>query len=173
MSLSLYDVSVPVFRQYLTGLSGVLAKAQAHDGLDEAELAGFRFYADMLPFTVQILLCVTHSAGAVGVLRAQPYAMPAMDTLGTLAGAKAAIDAAIAYLDGVKPGDITVGDEDDVAFTNPRGSKMTFGAKDYVLTFAYGNFFFHVTTVYDMLRHKGVPIGKRDFMGGSKIRSMA
>jgi uncharacterized protein len=170
MALSLYDVSVPVFRQYLTGLSGVLAKAQAH-GLDEGELAGFRFYEDMLPFTVQILLSITHSAGAVGVLRGQPYAMPSMDTLGTLAGAKAAIDTAIAYLDGVKSADITVGEEDDVAFTNPRGIKMTFGARDYVLTFAYGNFFFHITTAYDMLRHEGVPIGKRDFMGGSKMRS--
>jgi len=76
MSLSLYDVSVPVFRQYLAGLSGVLAKAEAHcasGAVAEADIIGFRLYEDMLPFTFQVVQAIFHGAGAVGTLRGQPY----------------------------------------------------------------------------------------------------
>ena len=173
MSLSLYDVSVPVFRQYLGALSGVLAKAEAHcasGGLSESDIAGFRLYADMQPFTFQVMQSIAHSAGAVATLRGQSY--PRAEGLETLKGAKAAVEAAVAYLDGVKPTDISVDQDADVALQTPRGS-MTFTARDYLLTFAYGNFFFHVTTAYDILRHQGVPIGKRDFLGAVQVKAMA
>ena len=167
MSLSLYDVSAPVFRQYLAALSGVLEKAQAA-GLDEAELIGFRLYEDMQPFSFQVAQAVNHGAGAVANLRGETY--PRAQGLETLAACKAAVDAAVAYLDGVKPGDITIDDDGDVVLSNPRGS-MTFTARNYLLTFAYGHFFFHATTAYDILRHKGVEIGKRDFLGATQVKA--
>jgi hypothetical protein len=173
MSLSLYDVSVPVFRQHLAALSGVLAKAEAYcasGAVSEADLIGFRLYDDMLPFTFQVMQSIFHSAGAVGTLRGQPY--PRAEGLETLAGCKAAVDAAVAFLDGVKAADLTVATDTDVMLQTPRGA-MTFTARNYLLTFAYGNFFFHATTAYDILRHKGVPIGKRDFMGAVQIKAMA
>src|SRR5580658_5833846 len=105
MSFSLFDVSVPVFRQYLSGLSGVLAKAEAH-GLDEAELMGFRLYEDMQPFTFQVMQSIAHSAGAVATLRGETY--PRAADLTSLAACKAAVDAGVTYLDGVKSGDITL-----------------------------------------------------------------
>ena len=173
MSLSLYDVSVPVFRQYLAGLSGVLAKAEAHcasGAVTEADIIGFRLYEDMFPFTFQVMQSIFHGAGAVGTLRGQPY--PRAEGLESLAGCKAAVDAAVAYLDGVKPSDLTIDPDADVVLQTPRGA-MTFTARNYLLTFAYGNFFFHATTAYDILRHKGVSIGKRDFMGAVQVKAMA
>jgi uncharacterized protein len=173
MSLSLFDVSVPVFRQYLGALSGVLAKAEAHcasGAVAEADVIGFRLFDDMQPFTFQVMQSINHSAGAVATLRGETY--PRAEGLETLAGCKAAVDAAVAYLDGVKASDITVDPDADVELKTPRGT-MTFVARDYVFTFAYGNFFFHVTTSYDILRHKGVPVGKRDFLGAPRIKSMA
>jgi uncharacterized protein len=142
MSFSLFDVSVPVFRQYLSGLSGVLAKAEAQ-GLDEAELMGFRLYEDMQPFTFQVMQSIAHAAGAVATLRGETY--PRAADLTSLAACKAAVDAAVAYLDGVKSGDITVDADADVRMQTPRGT-MVFVARDYLFTFAYGNFFFHVNT---------------------------
>ncbi|MGH6955054.1 MAG: DUF1993 domain-containing protein [Caulobacteraceae bacterium] len=173
MAFSLYDVSVPVFRQYLAALSGVLSKAEAHcvsAGGTEAEMMGFRLYEDMQPFTFQVMQAIGHSAGAVATLRGQTY--PRAEGLETLKGCKAAVDAAVAYLDGVKSADIAIADDAEVGFQTPRGT-MTFAARDYLFTFAYGNFFFHVTTAYDILRHRGVPLGKRDFLGAVKLKAMA
>ena len=166
MTLSLYDVSVPVFRQYLAGLAGVLAKA-VEAGVSD-DVLGFRLAEDMLPFSFQVMQSIGHSAGAVATLCGETF--PRAENLTTLAACKTAVDAAVAYLDGVKPADITVDLDADVVLANPRGS-MTFTARNYLLTFAYGNFFFHVTTAYDILRHKGVAIGKRDFLGASQIKS--
>jgi hypothetical protein len=172
MALSLYDVSAPVFRQYLDALSGVLAKAEAHcasGALAEADVIGARLFDDMQPFTFQVMQSVAHSAGAVATLRGQTY--PRAEGLETLAGCKAAVDAAVAYLDGVSAADITVGAEDEVKLVTPRAT-LAFTAQGYLLTFAYGNFFFHVTTAYDILRSKGVPVGKRDFLGAAQIKAM-
>jgi hypothetical protein len=168
MSFSLYDVSVSVFRQYLAGLSGVLAKAEAHLGAGD-DIMGVRLYDDMQPFTFQVMQSIAHSAGAVATLRGESY--PRAEGLTTLAGCKAAVDAAVTYLDGVKPEDLSVGDDDEVKLQTPR-SAMTFTARGYLFTFAYGNFFFHVTTAYDILRHKGVPVGKRDFLGAVQVKAM-
>jgi hypothetical protein len=172
MSFSLYDTSVAVFRQYLAALSGVLGKGEAHcasGALAEADVLGARLYDDMQPFTFQVMQSIAHSAGAVATLRGESY--PRAEGLTTLAGCKAAVDAAVAYLDGVKPADLTVGDDDDVKLQSPRGT-MTFTARGYLFTFAYGNFFFHAATAYDILRHKGVPVGKRDFLGAAQIKAM-
>jgi uncharacterized protein len=173
MSLSTYDVTVPVFRQYLGGLSNVLAKAEAHcaaAGANESEWIGSRLCDDMFPFNWQIMLSVMHSAGAVANLRGETY--PRAEGLETLAGCKAAVDAAIAYLDGVKPADLEGDLDRDLTLQMPNGS-MSFVARDYLFTFAYGNFFFHVTTAYDLLRHRGLGIGKRDFLGAVKMKAPA
>jgi hypothetical protein len=171
MSLSMYDVSVPVFRQILTGMSGVLEKAQAHceeAGVDHAEWTGGRLADDMFPFSYQILLMIVHSAGAVALLRGEAY--PHASGLETFAGCRAAVVAALAYLDGVKPEDLAGSDVKDVVFTTPSNS-MPFVGRDYLLTFAAPNFYFHASTAYDILRHKGLGIGKRDFLGPVKMKA--
>ena len=168
MSLSMYDVSVPVFRQILEGMIGVLDKAEAHCtevGVDHAEWISGKLAEDMFPFSFQIMLMGMHSAGAIKVLRGQTYERPS--GLETFAGCKAAVLADIAALDAVKPADLEGSDVRDVVFTSPGGS-IPFVGRDYLLTFALPNFYFHAATAYDILRHKGLGIGKRDFLGPVK-----
>jgi hypothetical protein len=172
MSLSTYDVTVPVFRQYLQGLSNVLAKADAHcasGAASDNEWANARLCDDMFPLSWQVALAILHSAGAVANLSGDSY--PRANGLETLAGCKAAVDAAIAYLDGVKPAALEGDLGRDITVQMPM-STMEFVARDYLFTFAYGNFFFHVTTAYDLLRHKGLAIGKRDFLGAVNVKSV-
>ncbi|HEY3800799.1 MAG TPA: DUF1993 domain-containing protein [Caulobacteraceae bacterium] len=173
MSFSMYDVSVSVFRQYLAALSGVLAKAEAHvasGALAEADVMGVRLYEDMQPFTFQIMQAVSHGAGSVHNLRGETFERPT--GLETLAGCKAAVDKAVAYLDSVAPADVPNDPDAPVSLKFP-GREMRFTARDYILTFVYGNFFFHCTTAYDILRMKGVPVGKRDFLGAAKMTVVA
>jgi hypothetical protein len=173
MSLSMYDVSAPVFRQILAALSGVLDKADAHcktAGGDERALMAARLYDDMQPFSFQVAQSINHSAGVVAKLRGQDY--PRAAELETFAACKAAVTEAIAYLDGVKPADLDAADTGEVAMETPRGA-MRFTGRNYLLTFAYPNFFFHATTAYDSLRHNGVPVGKRDFMGAVQLKAAA
>ena len=169
MPLSLYDVSAPVFRQYLAALSGVLAKADAHCGsgaLTEADVIRFRLFEDMQPFWFQVRQSIVHSAGAVATLRGQSY--PRTEGLETLKECKRAVDAAVAYLDAVKPADLSLDPGSDVALITPRRATIT--ARNFLLAVSHGHFFFHVTTAYDILRHLGVPIGKRDFTGEVLVR---
>ncbi|HLK25490.1 MAG TPA: DUF1993 domain-containing protein [Caulobacteraceae bacterium] len=170
MSLSTYDISVPVFRQYLAALSVVLAKGEAAcaaGSLAEADLIDFRLYPDMQPFWFQVRQAIVHSAGAVGVLRGQSY--PRAQTLDTLGECKAAVDAAVAYMDAVKPADLSIDPGADVGLNEPKGATIT--ARDFLLTLSFGHFFFHAATAYDILRCQGVAVGKLDFMGDVPIRA--
>jgi uncharacterized protein len=173
MSLSMYDISAPVFRQILAALSGVIDKADAHcksGGGDERTWMASRLYEDMLPFSFQLAQAVNHSAGVVAKLRSQDY--PPVADLETFAACKAALVAAIASLDAVKPADLDGADEAEVVMETPRGA-MRFTGRNYLLTFAYPNFFFHAATAYDILRHNGLPIGKRDFIGAVQLKAAA
>jgi hypothetical protein len=103
----------------------------------------------------------------VAPLRGQSY--PRAEGLETLKDCKAAVDAAVAYLDTVESADLSVDPGDDVLLTPP-GATMT--ASNFLLTMSYGHFFFHVTTAYDILRRQGVVIGRNDFMGAMPIKAM-
>ena len=165
MPFSMYDVSVPLFRQVLTGVLGVVEKAKAHaaeTGADEVAWTASRIYEDMQPFTFQVMQAIRHSAGAVAKLTGGDY--PAATGLETFAGCETALTAALASLDAVTPADLEDKEDGEVVMTFPRG-EQTFVGRDFLLTFALPNFYFHATTAYDLMRAKGVPVGKRDFMG--------
>ena len=170
MLLSIYDISAPVFRQYLAAFADVLAKAQRHcasGALDEAEVIGFRLYPDMEPFAFQVRQALVHSAYIVAVLRGQSYARA--EGLTTLRACKAAVEAAVAYMDALTPADLALDPGANVGLDEPPGATMT--ASDFLLKASYGHFFFHITTAYDILRHLGVPIGKDDFIGDAPVKA--
>jgi hypothetical protein len=172
MSLSVYDISAPVFRQYLAAFSDVLGKAEAHctsGALAEADVIGFRLHADMQPFWFQVRQALVHSAGIVEVLRGQPIRRA--EGLETLKGCKAAVDAAAAYMDALSPADLSIDTGADVGLNDPPGATMK--ASDFLLKASYGHFFFHIATAYDILRHLGVAIGKDDFMGDVPVKAPA
>lgn len=166
MTLSLHDVAVPTFRQILGGLSKVLDKAEAHfaaSGADTSAVMASRLYADMAPFTFQVQQAIGHSAGALAKLRGEDFATPG--GLDSFAGQKAALAQALAYVNATTPADLEGAETRQVVFKFP-GGEMPFVGQAYLITFALPNFYFHVTTAYGLLRHAGVPIGKRDFLGG-------
>jgi hypothetical protein len=161
----MYDISVPVYRQFLTSLAGVLEKAEAHctaSKTDPATYMNARLFADMAPFTFQVAQSINHSVGALARIRGQqPVRATGLDSFPAM---KKAVADAIAQLDALKPSDFD-GCENRIVELKFPGAEMKFTGIGYLQTFAMPQFFFHATTAYDILRHNGVGIGKRDFLG--------
>jgi uncharacterized protein len=165
MALSLYEVSVPVYRQLLKALLGVLDKGEKHcadKGIDPASMLGARLFEDMLPLAVQVALAVDHSLGGLSRVRGKERARPS--GLETFAGAKQAVEDALAELEAITQADLEGAESRTVELKLP-GRELKFTGLGYLQSFAMPQFYFHVTTAYAILRHKGVPIGKRDFLG--------
>ncbi|WP_315919506.1 DUF1993 domain-containing protein [Mesorhizobium sp. SP-1A] len=168
MPLSLYEITVPVFIRGLRNLSHNLKKGEAfadEKGIPHEELTSARLYPDMLPLTAQIQRA-SDSSRFVAVRVGQVEPRPMADEEKTFAELQARITATIDYLKTV-PANCMDGREDaHVSFkAGPR--TLEFNGTSYVLGFAIPNFYFHVTTAYDILRHKGVPVGKVDFLAGA------
>lgn len=166
MSLSMYQASVPVFVQLLEALSVCLDKAMAHaeaKKFDSAVLVGTRLIPDMLPFSTQIQIATDHAKGAPARLAGiEPPAME--DNEKTMPELKARIAKTVDFLKTLKPAQID-GSEARPIELKLRTRTLNFTGQVYLLHFAMPNFYFHVTTAYDILREAGVDIGKRDFIG--------
>ena len=167
MSISLYDASIPVFIRSLGSMAKFLEKARAfadETGMAHTDLTGARLVADMDPLTAQVQrasdaakLCAARMAQVDGP------AMP--DTETSFDELQARIAATIAFLETI-PATAFDGREDAEIILKTPNRSITFAGTAYVLHFAIPNFFFHVTTTYALLRMKGVPVGKIDFLGG-------
>jgi uncharacterized protein len=166
MTISMYQASVPRFINILGNLSNILDKAQAHvdaKKLTDASLTAFRLFPDMLPLTTQVQIACDTAKGAAG--RLAGVDIPAFDdNETTLAGLKARIAKTIAFLQTITPAQVDGTEDKDIVLK--RGDKEThYKGLQFLLGHATPNFYFHVTTSYDILRHNGVEIGKRDFLG--------
>lgn len=166
MATELYDLTVPPFTRGLRALDGLLDKAVAHadaNGLDPDSYLSLRIIEDMNPFSKQVQtacdspkLCIARLSGVAAPVND--------DTEKTIADLKARIASTLAYLASVPREAIDGQEGKDVVLTFP-GGEMKFLGQSYVTGFAMPNFYFHLTTAYDLLRGAGVPIGKRDYMG--------
>ena len=166
MTISMYQASVPRFANILGNLSGILDKAQAHvdaKKIDATVLTGYRLFPDMLPMTTQVQIACDTAKGVVA--RLAGIEIPAYeDNEKTLADLKARVARTIAFIQTMTPAQID-GTEDKEIITR-RGDKETrYTGMQFLLGHAVPNFYFHVTTTYNILRHNGVEIGKRDFLG--------
>ena len=166
MTISMYQASVPRFVNMLGNLSNILDKAQAHvdaKKLDAATLTTYRLFPDMLPMTAQVQIACDTAKGVVA--RLAGVAIPVHeDNEKTLAELKARIAKTIAFIQTVKPGQIDGTEDKDIVIK--RGDKETrYQGMQFLLGHALPNFYFHVTTAYDILRHNGIEIGKRDYLG--------
>lgn len=165
MALSFYDISVPVYQQFLKALLGVLDKGEKHcaeKGIDPGAMLSARLFEDMQPFTFQIMQSINHSAGALATLRGQQRARAS--GLDSFAGCKKAVEEALAEIEAIQPAELDDAAAKPVELKFP-GRELKFTGLGYLQSYAMPQFFFHFTTAYDILRHKGVPIGKRDFLG--------
>jgi len=162
MTFSLYDASAPMFVRGLNVLVGLIDKAAA-SGLDEEGLMQGRLAPDMLPFVSQVRIATDLAKGAVARL-ADVEPMVLADDETTLAQLRARIMRTIAYVESVEPEQFVGAETRAVQLKFP-GMELNFEGAGYLTSFALPNFYFHVTTVYALLRHAGVALGKRDYMG--------
>jgi uncharacterized protein len=166
MPISMYKVSVPIFAQHLTALSVVLGKAAAHaqaKQIDPAFLLGMRLYPDMYPLSRQVQQATSHPIRACSALSgAEPLNLPNLET--SFAELESRLANTIDYVKGFKPDQID-GTEDKDITLKFGANERKFTGQGLLLGHVLPNFYFHCTTAYDILRHCGVELGKRDFMG--------
>jgi hypothetical protein len=168
MPATMYSLSIPIFRRFLTNLSAILDKAAAHAQerkIDPSALLDARLYPDMLPFTRQVQLASDFAKDAAARLAGE--APPKFDDVEVgFDQLKERIARTIALMDSVGPERIDGSEERQIELKGPTRT-LSFSGLDFLANFALPNFFFHVTTAYAILRHNGVPIAKEDFLGRS------
>jgi uncharacterized protein len=172
MSFSLYAATIPSYLQILGAVGGLIAKAEAFcaekhlpaDGMIQARLAD-----DMQPFAYQVKSTVVHSLGAIEGVRKGTFSpdttLPPQD----FPALKTRITESITALQAIESAEIDsfIGRDMRFAFGDRH---IDYTAESFLLSFSQPNFYFHAATAYDILRWKGIPLGKRDFLGRTRTR---
>lgn len=173
MAFSLYDATVANYLQILGAAGGFLDKSLAHfheKGIDPSEVVETRLAPDMLPFRFQVVSLVHHSRGAMEAARNGVFVPPSGKTDHDYAALQALVAEARDELSRLTPEAVDALIGRDVVFKLGDRS-LPFTAEGFLMSFSLPNFFFHATTAYAILRHKGAPLGKRDFMGRLKLKT--
>jgi uncharacterized protein len=171
MAISFYDISVGTYLQTLGGVIHFLEKGRAHceaKGIDLNEVVETRLHPDMNPFRFQVWAVEHMTRGALTALETGRFSPPGpLSPLDFTALQQLVVDARD---DLAKVSRESASALEDNQVTFQIGDfKMMFTAPNFVLSFTIPNLFFHATTAYDMLRMKGVPLGKADFLGPMRI----
>ncbi|PWF49375.1 DUF1993 domain-containing protein [Massilia glaciei] len=166
MTFSMYSASVPVFKQILTSLSAIIDKAEAHatdKKIEPAALLQARLYPDMFAFARQVQVAADFAKGASA--RLAGVEVPKYeDTEVTFGDLKARLAKTIAFIEGLSQDSIGASAEREISTSSGANAKQ-FKGQVYLLHYALPHFMFHATTAYDILRHNGVEVGKKDFIG--------
>jgi hypothetical protein len=167
MTISLYAASVPVFKQMLTALSDVLAKAEAHataKNIEPDALLQARLFPDMFQLIRQVQIAADFAKGVSARLAGiEPPKFD--DTEKTFADLQALIAKTLAFIGSISPELINGQEDREIVTRQGTPKEKRFDAQTYLLGYGLPQFFFHVTTTYAILRHSGVEVGKRDYMG--------
>ena len=169
MSISMYQASLPVLVRGMTNLQVILGKAEAHAAekqIDPSVLINARLAPDMLPLLRQVYI-VSDTAKGCAARLAGIEAPKYEDVEQTFDELQARLQKTIDYLKEFKPEQID-GSEERAITLKMRSGAIEFTGLSYLLGFVLPNFYFHVTTAYDILRHNGVELGKLDYLGGIK-----
>ncbi|HXF54104.1 MAG TPA: DUF1993 domain-containing protein [Hyphomicrobiaceae bacterium] len=164
--MSMYQASVPAFMQMLAALSGVLEKAEAHAGvrkIDQAALLHDRLFPDMWPLVRQVQIACDFAKGVAARLAGIDPPVHE-DSERTFAELRMRIEKTVDFLRALNADQIDGSEERDITI-KLGGKPVTFKGQTYLFHFALPNFYFHCTTAYAILRHNGVELGKRDFVG--------
>lgn len=169
MSLSLYDASIPGYLRLLRSLAAFLAKAEAHaaeTGADLQAYADARLAPDMATLVGQVQMA--SDAAKSGAARLAGITVPSFpDVETTWDELKARIDRTIAFVETIPRDQVDGGEDRPVELPLP-GRTLTFTARDFLFQFSLPNFHFHVVTAYALLRARGVPLGKVDYLSGGQ-----
>jgi uncharacterized protein len=168
MSIAMYQISVPVFVRHLKGLAGCMKKAQTLYGekkYDESSLLNYRLFPDMFTFAKQVQAATDHARTCTALL-AGVEAPKFEDNEKSLAELIARVDRSVEFLQGVAAGKLEGAEAKNVTI-KMRDREATMTGLELLLNRSLPNFYFHATTAYNILRHNGLEIGKRDFMGAA------
>jgi uncharacterized protein len=169
---ALYDLSVQNYLQTLGAVAAFMDKAAGHFAThktDLEEIVETRLFADMLPFRFQVQSVAHHSLGTIEALKSGIFLPPSNLAPHSFAELQKLIGDTRDTLSKASPEEINARAGKDVIF-EIGGRKLPFIAENFVLSFSLPNFYFHAATAYDILRQKGVPLGKRDFIGMPRIK---
>lgn len=186
MAISLYDLSVPTFLQTVRAIGAFLDRAATHcaeAGTDPDDFVNARLFADMAPLHFQVEAACHHSVWAVEALKTGAFAPPALVGPIPFTDLQAMVGKAETALDGFTPDEVNSWsgkalnielhrplDEED-AWTPWEPRILAFTSETFLLSFSMPNFHFHAVTAYNILRSRGVPLGKRDYEGRLRTRS--
>jgi len=167
MSITMYSASVPVFRQMLGGLAGVLEKAKTkveQTKIEPDAFLGARLFPDMFALTRQVQIACDFAKSVPARLAGAD--VPAYeDTEKTFDELEARIAKTLAFLDGLQPAAFDGSEQREIVLRPGTLKEKRLHGQTYLLSYGLPQFFFHVTTAYALLRHNGVEIGKKDYMG--------
>lgn len=167
MTISIHAASVPVFKQMLGSLGDILAKAEAHATdrkLEPAALLQSRLFPDMLPLTRQVQIACDFAKGVTARLAGAEVPVYE-DREQTFPELRALVGRTIAFVDGFDAAAFDGSEQREIVTRPGTPKERRFDGQSYLLSYGLPQFFFHVTTAYALLRHNGVEIGKRDYMG--------
>ena len=171
MALSLHDVTVTNFLQILNAVDGFLAKGRTHfeeNGVDLQEVVDTRIHPDMNAFQFQVVSVAHHSMGAVKGAVAGEFAPPAGYGEPDYAGLQTLVKTSIESLNGFDAETVDALQGNKMVF-KLGGNELPFTVENFLMSFSIPNLNFHATTAYDILRMKGVPVGKRDYLGAIRV----
>jgi hypothetical protein len=173
MAFSLYDATVANYLQILGATEALMTKSLEHfkaKGVDPAGIVEARLCDDMLPFRFQVVSLAHHSRGAMAAALNGVFVPPSGKPDLDYAALQGLVTEARTELAALAPETVNGLLGRDVVFKLGERT-LPFTAEGFLMSFSLPNFFFHATTAYDILRHKGAPIGKRDFMGRLKLKA--
>ncbi|MGK2909609.1 MAG: DUF1993 domain-containing protein [Sphingobium sp.] len=175
MALSLYQVTVPAYIQILGSLLGLVDKAEAfcaENALPAEDILNARLADDMLPFAYQVKAATVHSIGAINGVHSGSFSPDRTPFPSSFEALKALVETALVGLQAIAPQDMEELVGRDMLFVLGE-RRMEFTVENFLLSFSQPNFYFHAATAYDILRSKGLSIGKRDFLGDIQIKASA
>ena len=173
MPFSLYDATVANYVQTLGALSSVLERGLAYcqeKTISPHEFVESRLTHDMLPLRFQIISAAHHSLGALEGVKAGLFLPPKANDGLDYPGLQALISDTLTKLQNLSREEVNTLEGRDVVFQLGE-RRMPFVGQDFLMSFSLPNFYFHATTAYDLLRMKGVPLGKRDYLGRPRLKT--
>ncbi|URQ70845.1 DUF1993 domain-containing protein [SAR86 cluster bacterium] len=173
MSIKINQASLETYKQILPAALQILNKAKLHfeeTGTDLEDIVQARLYEDMAPFSFQVFSIVHHSVGALNALKSGEFGPPNMPENLDFAALHSLLEEAVNDLKNFTADEVDACSEQEVLFK--MGSiEWPFSSESFILSFSLPNFYFHVTTMYDMLRMRGVSVGKLDFIGKMQLKN--
>ena len=167
MSIAIYDASIPVLRHMLGSLATILRKAEAHaehKKIKPEVLINARLFPDMFPLGKQVQITTDQAKGCAA--RLAGIEVPRFeDSETTFAELQARLAKTIAFLDSIDAAQLAGSETRDISL-QVQGKTYEFKGDAYLANWVLPNFYFHLTTAYNILRHNGIEIGKQDFLGG-------